>query len=106
MKQDFGTTMKSTNYEACLTNTVTSKAASDQGQADTSATSYLKQDIPEVKYHSPTEDIQLVQETSHRKENVSPRRLRRPCFPQWVGENKRKQVVTFQEKKPAETKKG
>ena len=42
MKQDFGTTLKSTNYEARLTNTVTSKAASDQGQADTSATSYLK----------------------------------------------------------------
>ena len=67
MKQDFGTTLKSTNYEARLTNTVTSKAASDQGQADTSATSYLKQDIPEVKYRSPKEDIQLVWETSHRE---------------------------------------
>lgn len=42
MKQDFSTTSKSTNYEAHLTNTVTSKATRDQGSADTFATSNLK----------------------------------------------------------------
>lgn len=69
MKQDFGTTSKSTNYEAHLTNTVTSKATRDQDNADKFATSNLKQDVdfPEVKYHYPKEDIQLVQETSHKK---------------------------------------
>ena len=54
MKQDFGTTSKSTNYEAHLTNTATSKATRDQGNADTFATSNLKYDVdyPKVKHRT------------------------------------------------------